>query len=144
MSAVKGVTRLLVPAGVAKPSPKIGQALGPLGVNMMEFCKKFNDETNKYVPAANLRVKLTAFEDRSYNFEVLPPSTSWFLKRVTGVKKGSPMPGKQFVGEVSLKALYEIAKAKQSMDGNLAIQPLEGVVKSLMGSAHSMGLKVVR
>ena len=178
MASVKGITILQAAAGVAKPSPKLGQALGPLGVNMMvrvassarakrgedalrprprgaefalmpairnsvqEFCKQFNDKTEHYSPAAVMRVRLTAFEDRTFAFEVLPPGTSWFLKRVTGVTKGSA--GAEKVGTVSVKALYELAKSKQKYDPTMASLPLESITKSVMGSAETMGLEVTR
>lgn len=144
MSAIKGVARLLVNAGSAKPSPAIGQALGPLGVNMMEFCKDFNSKTGDYKPSATLRVKLTAYEDRSFNYTILAPPTSWYLKRVTGLKKGSTQPGKVPVGTVSLKAIYEIAKSKEQHDPMCKGLPLESLVNSIAASAKSMGLTLTK
>lgn len=141
---VKGTARLLVNAGVAKPSPKIGQALGPLGVNMMEFCKQFNAKTGEFKSSALMRVKLTAYEDRSFGFEVLPPPTTWFLKRCTGVAKGAAMPGHQKVGSVSVKAIYEIARTKQQFDPVLRTHSLEGVCRSVMASARTLGLEITR
>ena len=94
MAAVKGVCRLIVPAGKAKPSPAIGQALGPLGLNMMDFCKAFNDRTRNNVDDVPMRVKLRAFEDRTFDFEVHSPPTSWFLKKASGVPKGTAQPSK--------------------------------------------------
>ena len=88
-SRVTGVVRLIVEAGKASPSPKIGQALGPLGVNMMEFCKQFNADTGAFHENIPMRVKLRAFEDRSFDFDVSYPSNSWFLKRAAGVEKGA-------------------------------------------------------
>jgi len=143
MAAVKGVTRVLVQAGSAKPSPALGQALGPLGVNMMEFCKDFNAKTTALKPSALMRVRLTAYEDRTFKYVLSSPPASWYLKRVTGVTLGSKSAGKETVGSVSVKALYEIARAKQAMDTDMALLETESVVKSLMGSARSMGLKVV-
>lgn len=144
MAAVKGTARLLVQAGAAKPSPAIGQALGPLGVNMMEFCKDFNAKTGNYKGSALMRVKLTAFEDRTFKYVLHAPPTSWYLKRVTGITKGAATPGKETVGTVSVKAIYEIAKSKQQFDAALASYSLESLAKSIAASAKGMGLKLVR
>ena len=130
-------------AGGAKPSPAIGQALGPLGVNMMEFCKDFNAKTTLYKPSALMRVKLTAFEDRSYKYGVYAPPTSWYLKRVTGLAKGASNH-KASVGEVSLKAVYEIALSKEKHDPMCSGLPIESLCRTIMASARSMGFKVVR
>lgn len=142
MAAVKGHAMLLVNAGIAKPSPKVGQALGPLGVNMMEFCKQFNDKTSHFKASAVMRVKVTAYEDRTFDFETFPPSTTWFLKRVTGIRKGASNPGHAKVGTVSLKAIYEIAKVKQAHDPRLSILPLESITKSVASSAKTLGLEI--
>ena len=144
MASVKGTARMLVLAGGAKPSPAIGQALGPLGVNMMEFCKDFNAKTTAYKASALLRVKLTAFEDRSFKYDVLAPPLTWYLKRVTGLAKGSSSPGKVVVGDVSLKALYEIAKSKEKHDAMFTGLPLESITRSVAATARSIGLRVVR
>jgi large subunit ribosomal protein L11 len=144
MAAVKGVARLRVAAGAAKPSPAIGQALGPLGVNMMEFCKDFNAKTATYKASALMRVRLTAYDDRTFKYVVMAPSNTWYLKRVTGVAKGSGAAGKDVVGSVSVKAIYEIAKSKQQFDPVLKFYPLESVAKCIAGSARSMGLKLTR
>jgi large subunit ribosomal protein L11 len=144
MSAVKGFARLLLQAGGAKPSPAIGQALGPLGVNMMEFCKDFNAKTAQFKASALMRVKLTAFEDRSYKYNVYAPPTSWYLKRVTGVAKGSADPGSVSCGEVSVKAIYEIAQSKQKWDPSFAGVPLESICKTVMASARTMGFSIVK
>ena len=87
--AYKAIVRIYCQAGVAKPSPKIGQALGPLGVNMMQFCKEFNERTQDYNEDVPMRVKLTAFTDRSFKFIVKPPPSSWFIKKASGLPKGS-------------------------------------------------------
>ena len=144
MSAIKGTARLALLAGAAKPSPAIGQALGPLGVNMMEFCKDFNAKTTAFKASAMLRVKLTAFEDRTFKYDVLAPPLTWYLKRVTGLAKGSPAPGKVVVGQVSLKALYEIALSKEKHDATFTGLPLESITRSIAATAKSIGLKIVR
>ena len=110
--AYKATVRLYCMAGVAKPSPKIGQALGPLGVNMMQFCKDFNARTGEFHEDTPMRVKLTAYIDRSYKFVVKPPPTTWFIKKASALPKGSMTPGHESAGRVSIKYLYEIAKVK--------------------------------
>jgi large subunit ribosomal protein L11 len=144
MSALKGTARLLLFAGGAKPSPAIGQALGPLGVNMMEFCKDFNAKTTAYKPSAQMRVKLSAFEDKTFKYTLYAPPTTWYLKRVTGLAKGSVAPGKVVAGNVSLKALYEIAVSKEKHDPTCSGLPLESICRTIAASAKTMGLKVVR
>jgi len=142
MAAVKGVARILVTAGAAKPSPALGQALGPLGVNMMEFCKDFNAKTAHLKPSASMRVRLTAFEDRTFKYVLMAPPNSWYLKRVTGVARGSGATGKEVAGTVSVKAIYEIAKSKQAFDPLLGSMELEAIARCVAGSARSMGLKL--
>ena len=111
---------------------------------MMEFCKQFNAATANFKPSALMRVHLTAFDDRTFKYTVGAPSTSWYLKRVTGLAKGATSPGKEPVGEVSIRALYQIALSKTEHDPSVKGLPLPGLVKSLIGSARSMGLKVIR
>ncbi|GBG28247.1 50S ribosomal protein L11 [Hondaea fermentalgiana] len=141
-TAVKGIVRLIVPAGAAKPSPAIGQALGPLGVNMMEFCKSFNARTDEFKPEIPLPVVLTAFADRSFEFVAKTPSTSYLLKKAAGIEKGAAEPGTQVVATISVKAVYEVAKIKQT-DPGLQDIPLQSICKSVLASAGSMGIKVV-
>eukprot|EP01035_Chromulina_nebulosa_P039720 gene39720-53701_t len=92
--------RLRVGSGAAKPGPAIGQALGPLGLNMSEFCKQFNDRTKGYEKDVPLPVVLTAYSDRSFKFIVKSPATSWFIKKCVGVEKGSARPGHNIVGKL--------------------------------------------
>lgn len=141
-AAVKGVVRLRVLAGKASPSPAIGQALGPLGVNMMEFCRAFNDRTVKHIDNIPIPVVLTAYADRTFKFDIKTPPTSWFLKRAAGISAGSATAGQQVIGSIHLRQIYEIAKVKQQ-DDNVSYIDLESLCKSLIGSAKSMGLKVV-
>lgn len=141
-AAVKGVVRLRVLAGKASPSPAIGQALGPLGVNMMEFCKAFNERTSKHIENIPIPVVLTAFSDRTFKFDIKTPPASWFIKRAAGVTAGSATPGQQVAGAVSLRQIYEIAKVKQQ-DENVDYIDLPSICKSLIGSARSMGINVV-
>ena len=127
--AKKACVGLYCMAGVAKPSPKIGQALGPLGLNMMNFCKEFNERTGQYKEDTPMRVKLTAYADRSFVFIVKPPPTSWFIKKAASIQKGSAEPGQVPAGRVSIKYLYEIAKVKHEVDPDLRAHDVEGILK---------------
>ncbi|KAF0690144.1 Aste57867_18469 [Aphanomyces stellatus] len=140
--SVKGVVRLRVLAGKAAPSPAIGQALGPLGVNMMEFCKSFNDRTSQFTPGIPIPVQLTAMNDRTFTYATKTPPTTWFLKKAAQVSAGSELAGQKEVGSVTLRHVYEIAKVKQQ-DELLDYIELESLCKSIIGTARSMGLKVV-
>ena len=127
--AKKASVALYCMAGVAKPSPKIGQALGPLGLNMMNFCKEFNERTGQYKEDTPMRVKLTAYADRSFEFIVKPPPTTWFIKKAASIQKGSAEPGQVSAGRVSIKYLYEIAKVKHEVDPDLRAHDVEGILK---------------
>lgn len=141
--AYKATVRIYCMAGVAKPSPKIGQALGPLGVNMMGFCKEFNERTQAFREDVPMRVKLTAYVDRSFKFIVKPPPSTWFIKKASSLQKGSEEPGYTSAGRVSIKYLYEIAKIKQEVDPDLRAHDVEGIVRMLIGTTKSMGIDVV-
>lgn len=143
MAAIKGTARLRLPAGKAAPSPAIGQALGPLGLNMMEFCKEFNARTGHIRENTPVPVRLTAFANRTFTFETRTPPTTWLLKRVAGIGKGAASPGKEAVGYVTVKEVFEIAKIKQQ-DEHMKATPLDSIAKSVVGTARTMGLDVVR
>jgi len=147
MSFVRAV-RLRVPAGSAKPGPAIGQALGPLGINMADFCKKFNEqsiETYGYVKDTPLSVVLNAMSDRTYTFSIRTPSTSYLIKKAAGIDQGPNSPNTTDLGKVSgyisPEAVYEIAKIKQKND-NMWHLPLDGIARSVVGTAKSMGVVV--
>ena len=142
MSFVRAV-RLRVPAANAKPGPAIGQALGPLGINMAQFCKEFNEKSESlYERDTPLRVELRALSDRTYTFEIRSPPTAWLIKQAAQVPKG---PNSHTLdrpsGYITPEAIYEIARIKQA-DGNRWHLPLEGVAKSVIGTARSIGIKV--
>merc|ERR1719215_1831867 len=141
MSFVKMV-RLVVPAGAAKPSPAIGQALGQLGINMMAFCKEFNAQTGGWKQNIPLRVKLSAFSDQTFKFTVGSPATTYLLKKAAGIEKGANNPGKEVVGSVHAKQIYEIARIKQQDSPLLQKTPLDSVARSVVATMNSMGLKV--
>ena len=147
MSLVRAV-RLRVPAAAAKPGPAIGQALGPLGINMAQFCKEFNEKSAElYERDTPLAVVLNAMSDRTYTFNIRSPPTSWLLKQAVGMKKGPTLPppttslARNAEYEITPEAIYQIALIKRSDDNRWHI-PLEGIARSVIGTAHSMGIKV--
>lgn len=135
--------RLLVAAAAAKPGPAIGQALGPLGLNMSDFCKKFNDATKDYVKDVPIPVTLSAYSNRTFTFVTKTPPTSWFLKKCSGIDKGCGRPAHDYVGEVHIKHIYTIAQIKKNKDTHLQHLSLEAICRSIIGSAQSMGIRVV-
>lgn len=143
MSFVRHV-KLRVPSGTARPGPAIGQALGPLGINMAEFCKQFNEKTETmYEKGVPLRVLLSAFTDRSFQFKVRAPSTSWLILQCAGLEKGPDSPTLDNpAGYITPEAVYEIAKIKHT-DDTMFHLPLESVARSVTGTAVSCGVKVL-
>jgi large subunit ribosomal protein L11 len=131
--------KLQVKAGEANPSPPVGPALGQRGVNIMEFCKAFNAKTQDVEKGLPLPVVITVYSDRSFTFITKTPPASILLKKVTGIKSGSSNPNTKKVGTVSLAQLEEIAKTKME---DLNAANLEAAVKTIAGSARSMGLNV--
>ena len=141
MSKIVRKVRLRIDAGAAKPGPAIGQALGPLGLNMADFCKQFNDHTKNHQPGVPLPVELTAYTNRTFSFKTKSPPTSWFLKRCAGVSAGAQRPGHQIIGTVHAKQIYEIALMKQKDEG-LQHLSVESIARSIAGSCQSMGLSI--
>jgi large subunit ribosomal protein L11 len=131
--------KLQVPAGKANPSPPIGPALGQRGVNIMEFCKAFNAHTQNVEPGLPLPVVITVYSDRSFTFITKTPPASVLLKKAAGIAKGSPIPHTNKVGKVNREQLEEIARAKTP---DLTAADLEAAVRTIAGSARSMGLEV--
>jgi large subunit ribosomal protein L11 len=142
-AGVVGKIRLVIAAGKATPQPPVGSALGQRGLNIMQFCKEFNDKTSAFAADVPVPVMITAFKDRTFTFVMKTPPVSYFLKKAAGVESGSKAPGKDIVGEVPLQAIYEIAKVKRG-DAALSHIPLESLAKSVMGTARSMGLRIGR
>mmetsp|Transcript_17723 Transcript_17723/g.24735 ORF Transcript_17723/g.24735 Transcript_17723/m.24735 type:complete len:150 (+) Transcript_17723:46-495(+) len=138
---LKACIRLVVPAGKAAPSPKIGQALGSLGVNMMQFCKKFNAQTSDYAPGIPLRVKLSAFKDGTFSLTTRAPVTSWYIKEAAGVEKGANRPGHEIVGAIHVKQIYEIAKIKLQENERPNVT-LESVCRTISANCKTMGIRV--
>lgn len=131
--------KLQVKAGEANPSPPVGPALGQRGVNIMEFCKAFNAKTQEVEKGLPLPVVITVYSDRSFTFITKTPPASILLKKATGIKSGSSNPNTKKVGTVTLAQLEEIAKTKME---DLNAANLEAAVKTIAGSALSMGLNV--
>jgi len=131
--------RLQLPAGKATPAPPVGTALGPKGVNIMEFCKRFNAQTADKAGLL-LPVVITVFEDRSFKFIVKTPPASFLLKRAAGLDKGSSEAGRKIVGKVTRKQIEEIAKTKMP---DLNANSLEAAMRIIEGTAKSMGIEVV-
>lgn len=142
MSFVRHV-KLRVPSGTARPGPAIGQALGPLGINMAEFCKQFNEKTeNMYEKGVPLGVRLSAFTDRSFKFDVRSPPTSYLILKAAGLAKGPAAPNPEVAsGYITPEAVYEIAKIKHADEMRWHL-PLEGVARSVMGTAKTCGVQV--
>jgi large subunit ribosomal protein L11 len=137
---VVGFIKLQVPAGKANPSPPIGPALGQRGLNIMEFCKAFNAQTQKMEPGMPIPVIITAYADRSFTFVTKTPPNSYFLMKAARLEKGSQTPGKGTVGKVTMEQIREIAEKKMV---DLNAKDLDGACNMIIGSARSMGLEVV-
>jgi large subunit ribosomal protein L11 len=136
---VQGYVKLQVPAGAANPSPPIGPALGQQGVNIMEFCKQFNAQTQKLEKGLPIPVVITVYADRSFTFVMKTPPASVLIRKAIGIEKGSGTPNTAKVGKISRKQLEEIAKSKQP---DLTAADLDAAVRTIAGSARSMGVDV--
>ena len=136
---VTGYIKLQVPAAAANPSPPIGPALGQQGVNIMEFCKQFNAQTQKLEKGLPIPVIITVYSDRSFTFVMKTPPASVLIRKAIGIEKGSGAPNTNKVGKISRKQLEEIAKTKQP---DLTASNLEAAVRTVAGTARSMGVDV--
>ncbi len=136
---VQAYIKLQVPAGQANPSPPVGPALGQHGVNIMEFCKAFNAETGDIESGLPVPVVITVYEDRSFTFIKKTVPAAVLLKKAAGIKSGSGTPNTEKVGKVTRDQLEEIARAK---DPDLTAADMDAAVRTIAGSARSMGLEV--
>jgi large subunit ribosomal protein L11 len=136
---VSAYIKLQVPAGQANPSPPVGPALGQHGVNIMDFCKAFNAQTQSAEPGIPLPVVITVYSDRSFTFITKTPPAAVLLRKAAGVAKGSGEPNTKKVGKVTRAQLEEIARAKEP---DLTAADMDAAVRTIAGSARSMGLVV--
>lgn len=141
------IVKLIVGAGQASPSPPVGPALGSKGVKSMDFCKEFNARTAHIQTGTPVPARVTVRPDRSFTFDLRTPTTSWLLLQAANVEprknrvRGAISPGHESIGQVSLKHVYEIAQIKQS-ELRLSGLSMEGLCKSVISQAKSMGIKV--
>ena len=136
---IVGFIKLQVPAGKANPSPPIGPALGQRGLNIMEFCKAFNAQTQKMEPGLMLPVVITAFADKSFTFILKSPPASVLIRKALKLEKGSKTPHTDKVGKLTRKQAEEIAKIKQP---DLTAADMDAAIRTIAGSARSMGVDV--
>ncbi len=137
---IVGYIKLEVPAGKANPSPPIGPALGQRGLNIMEFCKTFNAETQDREPGMPIPVVVTVYADRSFAFITKTPPASYFIKKAARLEKGSSEPGRDPVGQITMAQVREIAAQKMP---DLNANDIDGACRIVAGSARSMGIEVV-
>ena len=131
--------KLQVPAGQANPSPPVGPALGQHGLNIMDFCKAFNAKTQDLEGGLPVPVVITVYSDKSFSFETKSPPAAVLLRKAAGVAKGSGVPHREKVGKVNREQLEEIVKSK---DGDLTAADMNAAVRTIAGTARSMGIEV--
>ena len=137
---VLGLIKLQIPAGGANPSPPVGPALGQRGLNIMDFCKSFNDKTKNLEKGAPIPVVITAYKDKSFDFITKLPPVSYYLRKAAKIEKGNSTPGRTLEGKVTMVDVKKIANEKMV---DLNAIDLEGAVNTVKGSARSMGMEVV-
>jgi large subunit ribosomal protein L11 len=135
---ITAYVKLQISGGEAKPSPPVGPALGQHGVNIMEFCKAFNAQTQNQ-PGVIIPVLITIYADRSFSFVLKTPPASYLLKKAAGLDKGSPEPNRNKVGRLTMDQVREIAKLKMP---DLNAKDMDGAVQIILGSARSLGIEV--
>jgi len=136
---ITGFLKLQVPAGAANPAPPIGPALGQRGLNIMEFCKAFNAQTQKIEKNTPIPVVITTYQDRSFTFELKTPPVSFFIKKAAKLESGSKAPGRDVAGSINKAQVKEIAEQKMK---DLNCETIEAAMKMVEGSARSMGIQV--
>lgn len=138
MKKIKAIVKLHIQAGKATPAPPIGPALAQHGINIGEFCQKFNDETKNQI-GYKIPVVVTIYEDRTYEYKIKTPLTSELLKKAAGIEKGSGDPKKKKVGKITKKQLKEIAQIKLP---DLNTKDIEKAMKIIEGTAKNMGIEI--
>ena len=136
---VTGFIKLQVPAGQANPSPPVGPALGQAGLNIMEFCKAFNAETQNIEPGMPIPCVISVYQDRTFSFITKTPPASYFLKKAARLEKAAETPGQEPVGIVTMKQVREIAEKKMV---DLNTKDIDAACRMIAGSARSMGIEV--
>ena len=137
---ILGYIKLQIPAGGANPSPPVGPALGQRGLNIMDFCKAFNNHTKNMEKGAPIPVLIKAYKDKTFEFTTKLPPVSFFLKKAAKIEKGNSTPGRSLVGKVTMKDIENIANQKMI---DLNAIDLKGAVNMIKGSAVSMGMEVI-
>lgn len=137
---ISGYVKLAIGAGSANPSPPVGPALGQQGVNIMEFCKRFNADTEKMEKGMPIPVVITVYEDRSFTYIMKTPPASYFIKKLSGLKSGAKLPGTEVAGKIKQSQIREIAELKKV---DLNANDIEAAMRIIEGSARSMGVEVV-
>ncbi|MCX6806945.1 MAG: 50S ribosomal protein L11 [Candidatus Berkelbacteria bacterium] len=137
---IKSIIKLQCQAGKANPAPPVGPALGQHGLNIMDFCQKFNEATKKMEPGMVVPVEVTVFEDRTFDFKLKTPPASFLLKKAAKIEKGSGNVPKDKVGKITKGQLNEIARMKME---DLSARDLDQAVKIIEGTAKSMGIEVI-
>ena len=136
---IEGSLKLQIPAGQANPAPPVGPALGQRGINIMDFCKMFNDKSKSETPGVILPVVVTYYKDKSFDMEIKMPPASFFIKEALNLKKGSKEPGRESAGSISAAKCKEIAEKKlKDLNANTVDQGM----KIIIGSARSMGIEI--
>jgi len=135
---IKAILKLQIPAGQATPAPPVGPTLAPHGLNIVEFCQKFNELTKNQV-GFTIPIEITVFEDRTYQFKLKQPPTSELLRKAAGIEKGSGIPDKTKVGKISREQLRKIAEQKLS---DLNTTNIESAMKIIEGTARNMGIEI--
>jgi len=140
VKVVKTMIKLQIPAGSANPAPPVGPALGQHGVNIMDFCKQFNEKTRKLEQGVPIPVVITVFEDRTYTFITKMPPMAALIKKAAGLAKGSGEPNKTKVGKITLKQVEEVARLKLV---DLNTKDVKQAMEMVKGTARSMGVDVI-
>jgi len=140
VKAIKTLIKLQIPAGAANPAPPVGPALGQHGVNIMDFCKQFNEKTRKLEQGVPIPVVLTVYEDRTFTFITKMPPMAALIKKAAGLAKGSGVPNKDKVGKLTLKQVEEVAKLKLV---DLNTKDVKQAMQMVKGTARSMGVDII-